>query len=29
VREVFQAGAQSVLAVVEDYDTLCGLAVDR
>jgi predicted PhzF superfamily epimerase YddE/YHI9 len=26
--EVFQAGAQSVLAVVEDYDTLCGLAVD-
>jgi len=28
LREVFQAGAQSVLAVVEDYDTLCGLAVD-
>lgn len=28
VREVYQAGAQSVLAVVEDYDTLCGLAVD-
>ncbi len=28
VNEVFQAGAQSVLAVVEDYDTLCGLAVD-
>ncbi len=26
--EVFQAGAQSVLAVVEDYDALCGLAVD-
>jgi predicted PhzF superfamily epimerase YddE/YHI9 len=28
VREVFQAGAQSVLAVVEDYEALCGLAVD-
>jgi predicted PhzF superfamily epimerase YddE/YHI9 len=28
VREVFQAGANSVLAVVEDYDALCGLAVD-
>jgi predicted PhzF superfamily epimerase YddE/YHI9 len=28
VREVFQAGTQSVLAVVEDYDTLCALAVD-
>ncbi|MGH9020931.1 MAG: PhzF family phenazine biosynthesis protein [Acidimicrobiales bacterium] len=28
VREVFQAGAQSVLAVVEDYDALCSLAVD-
>jgi predicted PhzF superfamily epimerase YddE/YHI9 len=28
LRELFQAGAQSVLAVVEDYDTLCGLAVD-
>jgi predicted PhzF superfamily epimerase YddE/YHI9 len=28
VREVYQAGPQSVLAVVEDYDTLCGLAVD-
>jgi predicted PhzF superfamily epimerase YddE/YHI9 len=26
--ELFQAGAQSVLAVVQDYDTLCGLAVD-
>ncbi len=26
--EVFQAGAQSSLAIVEDYDTLCGLAVD-
>ncbi|MGC8510783.1 MAG: PhzF family phenazine biosynthesis protein [Acidimicrobiales bacterium] len=28
VREVYQAGPASVLAVVEDYDTLCGLAVD-
>ena len=28
VREVFQAGPQSVLAVVEDYDALCGLAID-
>ncbi len=28
LKEVFQAGAQTVLAVVEDYDTLCGLAVD-
>ena len=28
LREVFQAGAQSVLAVVEDYDALCGLTVD-
>lgn len=28
VREVYQAGPQSVLAVVEDYDALCGLAVD-
>jgi len=28
VREVFQAGPQSVLAIVEDYDTLCGLSVD-
>jgi predicted PhzF superfamily epimerase YddE/YHI9 len=28
LRELFQAGAQSVIAVVEDYDTLCGLAVD-
>ena len=28
VREVYRAGAQSVLAVVEDYDALCGLAVD-
>ena len=28
VREVFQSNTQSVLAIVEDYDTLCGLAVD-
>jgi predicted PhzF superfamily epimerase YddE/YHI9 len=28
LREVFQAGAQTVLAVVEDYETLCGLAVE-
>ena len=28
VREVFQAGAQGVLAIVQDYDELCGLAVD-
>ena len=28
VSEVFQAGAQSVLAVVQDYETLCGLNVD-
>jgi predicted PhzF superfamily epimerase YddE/YHI9 len=28
VSEVYQAGAQSMLAIVEDYDTLCGLAVD-
>jgi predicted PhzF superfamily epimerase YddE/YHI9 len=28
VSAVFQAGPQSVLAVVEDYDTLCGLAID-
>ena len=28
VSEVYQAGPQSVLAVVEDYDALCGLAVD-
>lgn len=26
--EAYQAGAQSVLAVVEDYDALCGLSVD-
>ena len=28
VLEAYQAGAQSVLAVVEDFDTLCGLSVD-
>jgi predicted PhzF superfamily epimerase YddE/YHI9 len=28
VSEVYQAGAQSVLAVVADYETLCGLNVD-
>ncbi len=28
VTEIFQAGASSVLAVVEDYDALCGLSVD-
>lgn len=28
VTEVYQAGAASLLAVVEDYDTLCGLNVD-
>jgi predicted PhzF superfamily epimerase YddE/YHI9 len=28
VREVFQAGPRSVFAVVEDYDALCGLAID-
>ncbi len=28
VHELFQAGAASVLAVVKDYDTLCGLTVD-
>jgi predicted PhzF superfamily epimerase YddE/YHI9 len=28
VGEVYQAGAQVVLAVVTDYDALCGLAVD-
>lgn len=28
VTEVYQAGAQSVLAIVSDYDTLCGLQVD-
>jgi predicted PhzF superfamily epimerase YddE/YHI9 len=28
LKEAFQAGASSVLAVVEDYDALCGLSVD-
>jgi predicted PhzF superfamily epimerase YddE/YHI9 len=28
VREVFQAGPQSVLAVVADYDALCALTID-
>ena len=28
VLECYQAGPSSVLAVVEDYDTLCGLNVD-
>jgi predicted PhzF superfamily epimerase YddE/YHI9 len=28
VMEVYQAGAQSVLAIVEDFETLCGIAVD-
>jgi predicted PhzF superfamily epimerase YddE/YHI9 len=28
VRDVFQAGPSSVLAVVEDYDALCSLAID-
>ena len=28
VLEVYQAGPQSVLAVVEDYDALCGLDID-
>lgn len=28
VTEVYQAGASSVIAVVEDYETLCGLHVD-
>jgi predicted PhzF superfamily epimerase YddE/YHI9 len=28
VHQVYRAGAHSVLAIVEDYDTLCGLAVD-
>ena len=28
VNEVYRAGEQGVLAVVEDFDTLCGLAVD-
>jgi predicted PhzF superfamily epimerase YddE/YHI9 len=29
VAEVFQAGAQGVLAVVNDYESLCGLSVDQ
>ena len=28
VKEVYQAGAQSVLAIVEDFETLCGIAAD-
>ncbi len=28
IKEAYQAGASSVLAVVEDYDALCGLNVD-
>ena len=28
LKEAYQAGASSVLAIVEDYDTLCGLRVD-
>jgi len=28
VHEVFQAGPQSLLAVVPDYDALCGLSID-
>jgi predicted PhzF superfamily epimerase YddE/YHI9 len=28
VGEIYQAGASSVLAIVEDYDALCGLSVD-
>jgi predicted PhzF superfamily epimerase YddE/YHI9 len=28
VHELYSAGASTVLAVVEDYDTLCGLIVD-
>ena len=28
VHETYQAGPSSVLAIVEDYDTLCGLSVD-
>lgn len=28
VRELYNAGPSSVLAIVEDYDTLCGLSVD-
>ena len=28
VGEVYRSGTQSMLAIVEDFDTLCGLAVD-
>ena len=28
IEELYQAGSQNLLAVVRDYDTLCGLAVD-
>ena len=28
VHEIYQAGAASVLAIVKDYDSLCGLSVD-
>ena len=28
VRDVYQAGPSSVLAIVEDYDALCSLAID-
>jgi PhzF family phenazine biosynthesis protein len=28
LKETYRAGASSILAVVEDYDTLCGLSVD-
>ncbi len=28
VEDVYQAGAQNLLAIVKDYDTLCGLAAD-
>jgi len=28
VHEIYQAGPSSVLAIVQDYDTLCGLSVD-
>lgn len=28
VHEIYQAGPSSVLAIVKDYDTLCGLSVD-
>jgi predicted PhzF superfamily epimerase YddE/YHI9 len=29
VADVFQAGAQGILAVVNDYESLCGLSVDQ